>query len=89
VVADCRDLFTLGLQYVQVCELGHWLTNSLHTGESCDGDRRVRLVGGPNEFEGRVEVCVDGVWARWCAEGIVENEAVVICRQLGHTNGGK
>jgi hypothetical protein len=49
----------------------------------------VRLVGGPNEFEGRVEVCVDGVWARWCAEGRADNESAVICRQLGHIDGGK
>ena len=56
--------------------------------ETCDGD--VRLVGGPNEFEGRVEVCLEGVWARWChTGGVVDDEARVVCRQLGHDDGGK
>ena len=59
--------------------------------ETCDGDGRVRLVGGPNEFEGRVEVCLEGVWARWCQRGalVVRDETRVVCRQLGHDDGGK
>ena len=46
-------------------------------------------MGGPNEFEGRVEVCLEGVWARWCQRGVVRDEARVVCRQLGHGDGGK
>ena len=44
----------------------------------------MRLVGGPNEFEGRVEVCLGGEWRRWCAGStFVQNiEASVVCRQL-------
>ena len=45
----------------------------------------MRLVAGPNEFEGRVEVCLGGVWRRWCATGPVDGESVVVlCRQLGY-----
>ena len=50
----------------------------------------MRLVGGPNDFEGRVEVCLGGVWRRWChsqGSGIVDTEAAVVCRQLGHGAG--
>ncbi len=25
---------------------------------------KIRLFGGPNEFEGRVKVCIGGVWRR-------------------------
>ena len=49
----------------------------------------MRLVGGPNEFEGRVEVYVGGVWARWCYPGGSINRTTVrvVCRQLGHDEG--
>lgn len=58
--------------------------------ESCnvEEDGEVRLVGGPNDFEGRVEVCLGGVWRRWCGSGLVDTEAAVVCRQLGHGIGG-
>ena len=49
----------------------------------------MRLVGGPNDFEGRVEVCLGGVWRRWCGSGVVDTEAAVVCRQLGHGAGGQ
>lgn len=48
----------------------------------------MRLFGGPNEFEGRVEVCLEGDWARWCQSGDIDEEADVVCRQLGHDAGG-
>ena len=51
----------------------------------------MRLVGGPNEFEGRVEVYVGGVWARWCHPGgsIKRTIVRVVCRQLGHGREGE
>ena len=42
----------------------------------------MRLVGGPNEFEGCVEVYLGGVWARLCRPN--SGVTVVACRQLGH-----
>ena len=30
----------------------------------------VQLVGGPNEFEGRVEFCANGSWAQVCGGGM-------------------
>ena len=38
----------------------------------------VRLAGGPNEFEGRVEICQEGAWGQVC--GPVNPK--VVCRQL-------
>ena len=52
----------------------------------------MRLVGGPNEFEGRVEVCIAGEWGRWCTDSIAvdETNVNVVCRQLhGATSTGK
>ena len=43
----------------------------------------IRLVGGQNKFEGRVEVCQDGQWKTVCNDGWGDREARVVCRQLG------
>ena len=52
----------------------------------CDVDGDLRLAGGPNEFEGRVEVCLGGVWRRWCFSAGTRATGVA-CRQLGFTDG--
>ena len=45
----------------------------------------IRLTGGPNKFEGRVELCLDGNWGQVCAVGWIGLDAKVVCRQLGHS----
>ena len=47
----------------------------------------VRLVDGPVESAGRVEVCIHGVWGRICGYnlyGLYGNYSRVVCRQLGY-----
>ena len=59
----------------------------VHTGPGHDGctEGLVRLVNSTIEYEGRVEVCVDGVWSTVCGVGALD--AATICRVAGYPGG--
>ena len=48
------------------------------------GDFKMRLQGGPNKKEGRVEIMYKGRWWSICDSNWDMASAIVVCRQLGY-----
>ena len=45
-------------------------------------ENAIRLVGGANYTEGRVEICLSNEWGTVCNRAWTETNAAVVCRQL-------
>ena len=53
--------------------------------QSCSTQGAVRLVGGWGSYEGNVQVCNSGEWGYVCGNSWDNNDAKVVCRQLGYS----
>lgn len=51
-------------------------------------DYEVQLIDGDSANEGKVLVCINGVWGLLCSNSIGRTDANVICNQLGYSTDG-
>ena len=49
----------------------------------------IRLEGASSSSTGRVEVCINGTWGTVCSDFLDNNDASVICTQLGYSPYGR
>lgn len=67
-------------------KLSHCIVSGVLYSNCTDGE--VRLADGMTEYEGRVEVCIGGVWGSVCryywGRQYYSNEAYAVCHQLGY-----
>ena len=47
-------------------------------------DGTVRLAGGTESYEGRLEIFYRGQWGTVCDDGWTDSNTLVACRQLGY-----
>lgn len=47
-------------------------------------EQSMRLAGGSNSREGRVEVYYNSTWGTVCSDGFGVEEAIVVCRQMSY-----
>ena len=64
------------------CETYASFLAAMYIGETCTTGE-VQLVGGAGDNEGRVEVCLGGIWGTVSDNTWNYNDVVVLCQQLG------
>ena len=46
------------------------------------------IPNGPYKSIGRIEFCINGTWGTICSDFFDDNDAMVLCRQLGYSTLG-
>ena len=82
-------LFTFALQpcrcFTYIILFCIWVFKNSAEGSYREGD--IRLVGGPHNWEGRVEIFWEGTWGTISDPQWTFSDARVVCKQLQHASG--
>ena len=74
----------LNVNVSTICRRYHSCVN--YVASCVPGD--IRITGGPSDSAGRVEVCVNGTWGTVCSDYWDNNDASVVCQQVGYSRYG-
>ena len=64
-------------------------SNYVHTEFGNCTENAVCLANGAIDQEGRLEICVNGVWGSFCSDGWDQTDGHVLCKQLHLGDGGR
>ena len=82
-------LYSFPVEYQKITTLHWFLLFSEHflpfslKAPNCFNEGEIRLRGRSTSREGRVEICLGGIWGTVCDDGWGTSDARVVCRQLG------
>ena len=90
VIVVIRSQYQVYLMLILLFNSDYFFTHSDPTTPAGDcNDGALRLMGGDNPLEGRVEICINNAWGTICDSTFDQDDADVICRQLGVIHNGK
>uniref|UniRef100_A0A1X7TKP1 SRCR domain-containing protein n=1 Tax=Amphimedon queenslandica TaxID=400682 RepID=A0A1X7TKP1_AMPQE len=85
----CYDDFDFSDAATVCTQLGYIPYGNNESVDATCTDGSVRLVGGINELEGNVEICLNKFWGSVCHSGWNTIDANIACKQLGYQSSVK